>query len=293
MKPAPFNYYAPSELEEALDLLSNLGDEAKVLAGGQSLMPMLNFRLLEPGNLLDINRIQGLDKFVLNESSLRIGATVRQREIELSPELEIAFPILHEAITNVAHIQIRNRGTICGSLAHADSAAELPSVMVALDAQMTVRSSATTRTVKAEDFFKFHLTSDLEPNEMLTEVEIPKLPLDAVGTFVEVTRRTGDFALVGAAVKGEWAEDGKLVNVRVVCSGVAPTPQRLRFVEDIVCGTGLSQDVLIDAQQAVMDTLEPTEDIHASSHYRKIVTGVVVRRGLYRLLEQRSLASVY
>lgn len=289
MKPAPFNLYRPYELDEALDLLSELGDESKVLAGGQSLMPMLNFRLLEPGNLIDINRIQALDNYSLNESILRIGATVRQREIELSPELELAFPILHEALTNVAHVQIRNRGTICGSLAHADSAAELPSVMVALDAQMTIRSSSGTRTVRAEDFFRFHLTSDLEPNELLTEIEVPRLPLSATSAFVEVTRRKGDFALVGAAAKGEWSDEGKLQNVRVVCSGIAPTPQRLRFVEEIVSGTELSGEDLVDAQQAVMDTVEPTEDIHASSQYRTIVTGVVVRRALSRLIQQRSL----
>lgn len=292
MKSAPFKYHVPSEIDEALELLYQLGDEAKVLAGGQSLVPMLNYRLLSPANLLDINRVSELKRYSLTDEGLKIGAGVRQREIELSPEIELAFPVLHQALTNVAHVQIRNRGTICGSLAHADSAAELPSVMVALDAQMVIRSGAGDRTVKAEEFFRFHLTSDLEPAEILTEVHVPKLPANTVGAFEEVTRRKGDFALVGAALVGQWDANGQIQNCRIVCSGVAPVPLRLRFAEDIVNGTDLSDQVLVNVQQSVMDSLDPTEDIHTSSHYRKIVTGVVVRRGLSRLVDQRGAVNV-
>lgn len=292
MKPAPFAYYAPTEVDEALELLYQFGDESKVLAGGQSLMPMLNYRLLSPAQLIDINKVESLRNYVLDGSGLKIGAVVTQREIELSPEIELAFPILHEALINVAHVQIRNRGTVCGSLAHADSAAELPSVMVALDAKMTVRSKEGARVVDAEEFFKFHLTSDLESTEILTEVQVPRLSPGTVGAFDEVTRRKGDFALVGAAVRGEWDHDGRLQNCRIVCSGVAPVPLRLRYAEELVNGTVLSGEDLVGVQQLITESLEPTEDIHTSSGYRKIVTGVVVRRGLSRLIKQRGAVNV-
>ena len=292
MKPSRFVYHAPTELEQVLELLSEYGDDAKVLAGGQSLMPMLNFRLLSPGHLIDINRVSELARYSLSDSGLNIGALARQRELELSPEVELAYPILHEGLTNVAHVQIRNRGTICGSLAHADSAAELPSIMVALDAVMNVRSKDSRRTVPAEDFFTFHLTSSLNPEELLVSVDLPRMGANTVGVFDEITRRKGDFALVGAAVLGTWDSDGKIRDCRIVCSGVAPTPLHLREAERYVSGTDLSQEVLIGVQQLVTESLEPTEDIHTSAEYRKKVTGVIIRRGLARLADQRSTIHV-
>ncbi len=287
MKPSRFTYHAPTDLDEVLDLLAKYGDEAKVLAGGQSLIPMLNFRLLAPAHLIDINRVSELRNYLLDDSGLNVGALVRHRELETSPEVELAYPILHEGLTNIAHVQIRNRGTVCGSLAHADSAAELPSIMVALDASMNVRSQSSQRSVRAEEFFRFHLTSDLDSSELLVSVDIPALGTGTVGVFDEITRRKGDFALVGAAVLGTWDSGGKIQDCRIVCSGVAPTPLRLREAEQFVSGTDLSDDVLVGVQQLVMESLEPTEDIHTSAEYRKKVTGVIVRRGLARLTDQR------
>ena len=212
--------------------------------------------------------------------------------MELSPEVELAFPIIHEGLTNVAHTQIRNRGTVCGSLAHADSAAELPSIMVALDAVMNVRSKNSRRTVPAEEFFTFHLTSSLASDELLVSVDVPRMGANTVGVFDEITRRKGDFALVGAALIGTWDSDGTSRDCRIVCSGVAPTPLRLRDAEQYVSGTDLSDKVLVGVQQLVMDSLEPTQDIHTSAEYRKKVTGVIIRRGLARLVEQRSALHV-
>ncbi len=292
MKPSRFTYHAPTEIDEVLDLLAQYGDDAKVLAGGQSLMPMLNFRLLSPAHLIDINKVSALRSFLRTDSGLNIGALVRHRELEVSPEVELAYPILHEGLTQIAHVQIRNRGTICGSLAHADSAAELPSIMVALDAHMNVRSKRSQRTVPAEDFFRFHLTSDLDSSELLISVDIPTMQSGAVGVFDEITRRKGDFALVGVAVVGTWDSNGKIQDCRIVCSGVAPTPLRLREAEQFVSGTDLSDEVLVGVQQLVMDSLEPTEDIHTSAEYRKKVSGVIIRRGLARLTDKRSTINV-
>ena len=292
MKPSRFVYHAPTELEQVLELLSEYGDEAKVLAGGQSLMPMLNFRLISPAHLIDINRVSELGGYSLSDSGLNIGALARQRELELSPEVELAYPVLHEGLTNVAHVQIRNRGTICGSLAHADSAAELPAIMVALDAVMNVRSKKARRTIPAEEFFTFHMTSALNSDELLVSVELPRMGANTVGVLDEITRRKGDFALVGAAVLGTWGSDGKISDCRIVCSGVAPTPLRLREAERYVSGTDLSQEVLVGVQQLVTESLEPTEDIHTSAQYRKKVTGVIIRRGLARLADQRSTTHV-
>ncbi len=292
MKPSRFTYHAPTQIEEVLDLLWAYGDEAKILAGGQSLMPMLNFRLLAPAHLIDINRVKALNQYSLSDSGLTISALVRHRDLELSPEVELAYPILHEGLTNIAHVQIRNRGTICGSLAHADSAAELPSVMIALDGQMNVCSKSSRRTVPAGEFFRFHLTSDLDSTELLESVFIPAMKRNSVGVFDEVTRRKGDFALVGAAVVGTWSEQGTIEDCRIVCSGVAPTPLRLLEAEELISGTDLSEEVLVAVQQLVMESLEPTEDVHTSAQYRKKVTGVVVRRGLARLAEQRRVINV-
>ncbi|NNN18862.1 MAG: xanthine dehydrogenase family protein subunit M [Acidimicrobiaceae bacterium] len=292
MKPSQFAYHAPTELEEVLDLLAQYGDDAKVLAGGQSLMPMMNFRLLSPAHIVDINRVSSLAGFSLSDAGLFIGALARHREVEVSPEVELAFPILHEGLTNVAHVQIRNRGTICGSLAHADSAAELPSIMMALDARLNIRSKGSERVALAEDFFRFHLTSDLGPGELLVSVDIPAMSKNAFGVFEEITRRKGDFALVGVAVVGSWDENGKFQECRIVCSGVAPTPLRLREAENFVTGTDLSEAVLVAVQQLVMESLVPTEDIHSSAEYRKKVTGVIVRRGLARLTGQRRVQNV-
>jgi carbon-monoxide dehydrogenase medium subunit len=197
VKPAPFTYHAPASAEEALALLAEHGDDAKVLAGGQSLLPLLNFRLARPGHLIDINRLPGLDAVERTPTGWRIPALVRQRTAERSAELAAAAPLLTDALRQVAHPQIRNRGTVCGSLAHADSAAELPSVMVALDAQMTIATASGPRQVSADEFFQFHLTTAVEPEELLLAVEFGDPGPGTYTAFEEFAPRRGDFCLGG------------------------------------------------------------------------------------------------
>jgi carbon-monoxide dehydrogenase medium subunit len=286
MKPPVFAYHAPQTLPEALQLLEEHGEEAKILAGGQSLVPMLNFRLIAPEHLIDINRVQGLDAIAYADASWRIPALVRQREVERSDELARALPMLRQALVNVAHPQVRNRGTVCGSVAHADPAAELPAVMVALDASMEVRSRAGSRTVGAEDFFQFHLTTVLEPEELLTAIQIPELPPGSVCSFKEFAIRRGDFALAAVGAVVVPGPDGTVEQCRLVAAGVAPTPRRLRQSEAAVIGTRLEDEVLGDAEELARGDVSPTDDIHGDSEYRRRVVGVLARRALADIRDQ-------
>jgi len=285
VKAAPFAYHSPTSLAEATALLTEHGDEAKVLAGGQSLLPMLAYRLVTPAHVVDIGRISELAGYHLDGSGLRIRAGARQRDLERSADVGLAFPILHDAIASIAHVQIRNRGTVCGSLAHADPAAELPAVMSALDAVMIAASQAGRREIPAADFFLFHLTTALEPTEILTEVRVPLQAPGTVGAFAEVSRRTGDFALAGVAAVAH-ATDGYIDHCRIVCSGVGSTPLRARAAEEAVRGTALDDSVLLDAQRLTGQDVHPVGDIHATADYRRHVAGVLVRRCLAAIRSQ-------
>lgn len=287
MKPRPFCYHAPRTLETALALLAEHGDEAKVLAGGQSLIPMLNFRLASPAHLVDITRVAGLDHLKLEANEFRLGATLRQRALETAPDAAVSFPIVPEALRHVAHFQIRNRGTIGGSLAHADAAAELPAVMVALGAQMRVASLRATRMVAAREFFRFHLATILEADELLVEVVLPLQAVSTEGTFVEVARHTGDFALVGSAVQTAFGDSGRVSDCQIVCCGVAPVPFELPEAATICIGSDLSDPVLAEVEQAVRMGLDPPSDIHASGSYRRQVGGALVRRALAAIRSRR------
>ncbi|HSE54273.1 MAG TPA: xanthine dehydrogenase family protein subunit M [Nocardioidaceae bacterium] len=287
MKLAPVTYHSPTSIAEATALLAEHSDDAKVIAGGQSLIPMLSYRLASPAHLIDIARIDELAGFSLDGDELRIRARATQREVERSPDIGLAFPVLHEAISNIAHVQIRNRGTVCGSLAHADAAAELPATMVALSASMVVQSVDGRREIPAEEFFQFHLTSALEPHELLVEVRIPRMSKGTVATFLEVTHRRGDFALVGTAVLATFRDSGHVEDARIVCSGVGSTPVRVRAAEDVIRATRLDDDVLLDAQRATSGAIAATSDIHATAAYREQVAGVVVRRCLHKIRAQR------
>lgn len=290
MKPARFRYLSPTSQPEALELLADLGDDAKVLAGGQSLLPMLGYRLAAPGYLLDIGRIPGLRGWDLDDRGLTIRAMARQRQIELDPDIGLRFPILHAALANVAHAQIRNRGTVCGSLAHADAAAELPATMVALDATMVLESSAGTREVPAAEFFEFHFTTALQPAELLTGVRIPDPGPGCLGAFVEISHRKGDFALVGVAVMVR-SDGDRVRDARIVCSGVASAPFVATGAQDAVRGRVLGDDVLLDAQYTTGQGMSPPDDFHADSAYRKQVAGVLVRRALDSIRSQQGVPS--
>jgi carbon-monoxide dehydrogenase medium subunit len=291
MKPGRFAYHAPRELDEALALLKEHGDEAKVLAGGQSLMPMLNFRLAQIEHLIDINRLGGgLDRPRAGAETITIPALVRQRQVERSAEMARALPLLTAALRQVAHPQIRNRGTVCGSLAHADPAAELPSVMSALDARFTVVSADGVRTLDATEFFLFHLTTALEPEELLLEVTVDRLPEGTYSAFHEFAARHGDFALAGVAVTCGLDDDGVVTGCRVAAAGVAPTPQRLSGVEGLATGNRLDDALLAEIEAAAREEVDPTSDIHASAAYRGRLTGTLVKRALADVRKQQEAA---
>jgi carbon-monoxide dehydrogenase medium subunit len=282
VKPSRFTYHAPATVDEALALLDTHSEQSKVLAGGQSLFPVLSFRLSAPEHLIDINRLPGLDTIerAADGSGWRIPALVRQRQAERSAGLGASTPLLTEALTQVAHPQIRNRGTICGSLAHADSSAEMPSVMLALDARMTIASASGTRVVRADDFFLFHMTTAVEPHELLLAVEFDDPAPGTYFSFAEFAPRKGDFCLAGVAASATFAADGTVSACRVVAAGVSATPLRLRPVEELITGSALGAGVLAAAKEAAGGAVDPAGDVHADAAYRRQLTSVLVRRAL-------------
>jgi carbon-monoxide dehydrogenase medium subunit/6-hydroxypseudooxynicotine dehydrogenase subunit alpha len=280
MKPSAFEYHRPTQVHEALDLLTEHGEDAKLLAGGQSLVPLLNFRLAAPPRLIDCNRLGELDYIRREHGSLRIGALTRQAVLERSPLVQRHWPVLHEAVSWVAHPQIRNRGTVGGSVAHADPAAELPVVFAALDARFHVRSKGAQRVVDAKDFFITHLTTELEPHEMLTEIEVPGLPDGCGWAFEEFSRRHGDFALGGAAVVLAAREDGSCREARIALLAAADTPVRASAAEQLLIGSQLDQATAAEAARTATASIEPTGDIHGDSAYRRQLIEALVQRAL-------------
>lgn len=285
MKPPRFEYHDPRELDEALELLGRLGEDAKVLAGGQSLVPLLNFRLAEPPHLLDINRIGELAYVRRRGGVLRVGATTRQATLETSPLTARGWPLLTEALELVAHPQIRNRGTVGGSAAHADPAAELPVAFAALDARFHLRSARGSRRVGWRDFFVTHLTTSLEPDELLIEVEVPPLPPGTGSSFAEYSRRHGDFALGGAAAVLTM-DDGACHEARVALLGAADTPLRAAEAERALAGSEVTAETVAEAARLAVADIEPTGDIHGSSDYRRGLIEAMIRRGVLEAAER-------
>ncbi len=280
MKPPRFDYRAPESLAEALDLLAENGPDARLLAGGQSLVPALNFRLARPGVLIDINRVRELSGIDDRGDCLRIGAMTRQRKIETSTTVARAAPLLREATGYIAHLPIRTRGTFGGSLAHADPAAEDPAVAVALGAAMICRSRRGERRIDAEAFFVDVLTTALEPDEMLAAVELPKAGNRNTGAaFAEISRRDGDFALAGVAAQIVLA-DGRVREARIAACGVSPAPRRLRAAEEIVTGSACEPAALDAAAEAVAQAADPHDDVHASAAYRRQLAAAMAQRAL-------------
>jgi carbon-monoxide dehydrogenase medium subunit len=281
MKPAPFEYFAPLELQEALDLLERYGDEAKILAGGQSLMPLMNLRLARPGLIIDINRLSSLDTITATpEGGLAIGALTRQRALERSKIVREQNPILAAAMPLIGHFQIRNRGTIGGSLVHADPAAELPAVSLLLGAEFLLRSKSAVRVVPAAEFFLSYLATATQPAELLTEIRLPKWPSGEAWAVQEIARRKGDFALIGVALRAELDAEETVQKAVIVMFGVGGKPQRMERAEAILKGRRISEAFLRELSGVVAEELEPDSDIHASAAYRKEVGGVLVRRAL-------------
>lgn len=278
MKPAPFAYRRASAIEEVLSCLSELGDEAKILAGGQSLVPLMSFRLASPTYLIDVNPLDSL-RYIKRNGCLRIGALTRFRAIEDDLGLT-KFPLLTEAIPLIGHPAIRNRGTVGGSLSHADSSAELPVIAVALDATISAIGPGGRREISADAFFVDYFETALTPLELLTELSIP-FPDEAWGwSFQEMSRRFGDFAVVCVAVGLCMDESGLVIGVRLVAGGVGPSPIRLFEAEESLLGVHPNPDCFREAGVIASEIVNPSSDIHATSEYRKNLTKVLVERGL-------------
>lgn len=280
MKPPKFEYIRPTSIKEAAAALAAAGDEGKIIAGGQSLVPMMNFRLLSPSVLIDINRIPGMGEIQEQpDGGLRIGALTRHHALETSSIVKRLYPVMHAAMQHVAHLAIRNRGTIGGSITHADPAAELPMLMKLLDAKITLISSKGTRIVDADDFFLGALTSDVQENELVTEINLPALPQGAGWAFEEVARRAGDFALAATGVVLH-VEHGKVTEARIGVMGVADTPMRINDAETILFDQACDQATLDEVVKAVLQAIEPSTDLHASAEYRLHLIGILVRRAV-------------
>ena len=280
MKPPPFEYVAATSLEEALDALSEHGDEAKLLAGGQSLVPLLAFRLARPSVLVDLNWVDGLDRLELKGEMLVLGAMTRQRDVERLEALRERCPLIPEAVELVGHVAIRNRGTVGGSLAHADPAAEWPALVSVLDGELELAGPRGTRTVAARDFFVSYFTTALEPDEVLTQIRL-SLPNGRSGScFLELSRRHGDFALAGVAALVTLADDGTAADVRLGLIGVGDRPVRPASAEAALHGRVPDGGAIAEAAAAVAGDIEPTGDIHASADYRRHLATVLTRRAL-------------
>jgi carbon-monoxide dehydrogenase medium subunit len=282
MKPAPFAYFAPASLDEALALLAEHGYDAKLLAGGQSLIPTMNFRLSQPAVLIDLNRVAELAYLQADSAGgLRIGAMTRQRTLERSALVAERAPLLHATMPHIAHVQIRNRGTLGGSLAHADPAAELPAVAVALDALLHVRNQHGVRTVSAADFYVGLFTTDLAPDELLAEIVLPPLPARSGWAFHEIARRAGDYAMCGCAATVTLDENGRCSDARLVYLSVGDGPVQAQQAMNSLIGEVLTTQRIADAAQlAGQKDIDPTADIHASVAYRRHLAAVLARRAL-------------
>ena len=280
MKPPPFAYHRPESLDAALGLLAEYGDDAKILAGGQSLLPTLSLRVAQPGHLIDISGLSELTSIRESDGGLALGSGVRHSVAERSAVVRERNPLMALALPLIGHPAIRNRGTIGGSLAHADPAAELPAVAVALDAEMVVRSTRGERTVTAEEFFVTFLTTALEPDEVLVEIRFPAIPAGAGWDFQEVSRRHGDFALVGVGSMIRLDQQGAIADARLAFTGVGGTPFRAHDAEQLLIGQQPTPEAFAAAADDAAGRLEPHADIHAPSEYRRHVANVLARRSL-------------
>jgi CO/xanthine dehydrogenase FAD-binding subunit len=261
-------------------VLGELGERARPLAGGQSLVPLLAFRLVRPGHLVDLNGVAGLAGIREDDGHLVIGAMTRQRALEMSPLVRARCPLLAEVLPQIGHVQIRNRGTLGGSLAHADPAAELPAVVAALQGELVVRSARGRRVLTSEQFFVGYLSTAVQPTELLVEVRLPTAPRRTGTAFLEVSRRHGDFALVGVAATVTLDEAGVGTACALALTGVGPTPVVVPDAARALVGVKPAPAAFDEAGRRVSAALRPDGDLHASSEYRKHVAGVLTRRAL-------------
>lgn len=287
MKPAPFEYFAPDSIEEALSLLRDHGNDAKLLAGGQSLVPAMNFRVVQPSALIDLNRISELDYVRQDGECLRIGAMTRERTLEFEPVVGNWSPLLREAMPHVAHPQIRNRGTLGGSLANADPAAELPVVMLALDARLKVRNIDGERWVDARDFFSGIFTTALESGDLLVEIELPSQPDRTGWSFLEVAPRAGDYALMGVASQVTVDESGKCDAAKLVFLNAGDGPVVARQAVARLRGELLTEKLVEEtAIFASQNEINPFGNIHASADFQRHLAKVLTIRALQQAFQR-------
>ena len=283
MKPAKFEYHAPASVDEALAMLGRYDGEARVLAGGQSLVPMMNFRLATPRAIIDLNRIDGLSYIEDDGEVVRIGSMTRQRRLEFDPRVAAKLPLLREALRWVGHLPTRSRGTIGGSIAHADPSAEIPMVLQTLEGEVVARGAQGERRIPAQQLFQAALTTSLAPLEIITEVRLPAMPAQAVCAVEEFARRKGDFAIAAVAVM--LLRDGeRCTKARMATAGVGPTSIRLRDAETVFEQKGLSEDAITEAADKAKAEVDPVSDLNGSADYRRHLTGVLTSRAVLRAI---------
>jgi len=287
MKPAPFEYHAPDTLEGALDLLSDHADDAKILAGGQSLVPSMNFRIVQPGLLIDLNRVPELGYIREEGNVFRVGAMTRERQLEFDASIQKRTPLLHEAAPFIAHPQVRNRGTIGGSIVHADPAAELPVLMIALGARLKAKKTSGERWIHAGDFFMGMFTTALEPDEILVEIELPFMPVRTGWSFMEVAPRAGDYALMGVAAMVTLDEGGKCENTKLVYLNAGDGPVDSTGAAESLVGEKLN-DTLIEAAatHASEREITPFGNVHASPEFQRHLANVLTKKALKQAVQR-------
>ncbi len=279
MKLAAFDYASPATIEEAVALLASRSGNAKIISGGQSLVPMLAFRLAAPELLVDLKQLQGLNRIDIAEDGVRLGAKVRWCEIERNERLKGAHPLLVEAIRHVAHYQTRNRGTVGGSLAHADPAAEMPGIAITSEAELMIVGSKGKRIDKASDFFKGSLSTSLAPDEILTEIKLPPWLVGRRWAFLEFALRRGDFAIAGVALYYDMV-GGNIADIHIGAIGVGDRPLRLHAVVAVLNGRKLDDVAIEDAAKAARESIDPPSDIHAPAEYRRALLTTLLARAL-------------
>ena len=280
MKPCAFEYLNPQSVAETIELLDRYADEAKIIAGGQSLVPMMNFRLARPEILIDINGIKELDYIKTDGDELVIGALTRERDLEQSPLVIEKWPLLSKAISYIGHSAIRNRGTVGGSLVHADPSAEIPTALCALNGKLKVVGPSDEKILAPEEFFLTYLTTSLEPSDLLVEIRIPALPKKMGWSFGELSRRSGDFAIVAVGILLFTEKPGVCSEARISMGGVAPTPIRAEEAEAMLAGQKITEKLIAEAAQQAAEETDTEPDYHASAEYRMDMARVFVKRGL-------------
>jgi carbon-monoxide dehydrogenase medium subunit len=280
VKPTPYAYHAPDSLEEALAVRAELGGDSALLAGGQSLIPLLNLRLAAPAAVIDLGKVAELRGIRPADGWISVGAMTRQRELECSEIVLRKAPVIAESLAHVGHVTIRNRGTVGGSIAHADPAAELPAVALLLDAELVALSVRGERLIPARDFFCGVFTTALKSDELLVEVRLPEPPTGSRSAFVEIARQKGAFALAGAGALVTIDSDGTIVEARLAFIAAGATAVRAAAAEEALRGLRASEQAFREVAEVAASDLEPMSDIHGTAHYRRRIAAVAARRAL-------------